>query len=105
MITVDDMFPCYNFDSGAAFSKANGPELWVMLLEKAYAKIYGNYEKITNGMSGKAIHDLTGAPYENMDIIPQNANRIYNYLLKAYKSNYAITCASQEYSTFEFSGI
>lgn len=34
-----------------------------MLLEKAYAKVYGAYSKIEYGMSGHALRDLTGAPY------------------------------------------
>lgn len=34
------------------------------MLEKAYAKIYGTYEKIEAGLAGHALRDLTGAPYE-----------------------------------------
>jgi len=33
------MFVCYKDSRGAAFSRAAGPELWVLLMEKAYAKI------------------------------------------------------------------
>jgi len=33
-----------------------------MLLEKAYAKAYGNYEKICGGQPYEAIKDLSGAP-------------------------------------------
>jgi calpain-15 len=36
----------------------------VLLLEKAYAKVYGSYEKIESGLAGHALRDLTGAPYE-----------------------------------------
>lgn len=39
LITIDDYIPCY-FNGGPMFSRANGEELWVMLLEKAYAKMH-----------------------------------------------------------------
>ena len=37
-------------------------------MEKAYAKVFGTYDKIESGMSGKAIRDLTGAPMEFLKI-------------------------------------
>ena len=42
-ICIDDHFPCYTKDDagGPIFSRANGAELWVMLIEKAYAKLHG----------------------------------------------------------------
>jgi hypothetical protein len=36
----------------------------VLLLEKAYAKINGCYSNIEAGLTGNAIRDLTGAPYD-----------------------------------------
>lgn len=38
-----------------------------MLLEKAYSKAYGAYDKIEGGLTGQAIRDLTGAAYDSMD--------------------------------------
>ena len=38
---VDEMIPVK--DGQVAYSKACGPELWVMMLEKAWAKLYGSY--------------------------------------------------------------
>jgi len=38
--------------------------LWVLFLEKAYAKLYQAYDKIEAGLAGNALRDLTGAPYE-----------------------------------------
>ena len=63
-MVIDDYFPCESATSGPAFSRGHGPELWVLLLEKAYAKIYGTYDRIEAGLTGDAIRDLTGAPYE-----------------------------------------
>lgn len=35
---------------------------WPVLLEKAFAKFYGNYNTIQSGATNKAIEILTGAP-------------------------------------------
>ena len=41
-------------------SKTEG-ETWVPLIEKAYAKLHGNYHYIVGGFANEAIEDLTGA--------------------------------------------
>ena len=93
MITIDDYFVCSSENAGPAFSRCHGNELWVLLLEKAYAKIFGNYMKIINGMSGKAINDLTGAPYESMDV--ENQKETLEYIQYGMKNNFLMTCASK----------
>ncbi|KAF1912890.1 hypothetical protein BDU57DRAFT_458230 [Ampelomyces quisqualis] len=35
-------------------------ETWLPLLEKAYAKVHGDYNSISGGISGEAVEDLTG---------------------------------------------
>ena len=39
-----------------------GTKLWVALVEKAWAKIHGNYAKIIEGKVHETLRDLTGAP-------------------------------------------
>jgi calpain-15 len=61
-VVVDDYFPCYQGEP--AFSKAHDDELWVLILEKAWAKVHGSYERIEAGFAENVLRDLTGAPSE-----------------------------------------
>eukprot|EP00981_Chlorochromonas_danica_P000679 scaffold146_cov171-Ochromonas_danica.AAC.28 len=60
-VLLDDYFPCYP-GAGPIYSRAHGPELWVLLAEKAYAKVHGSYSAIRAGWAYEAMMDLTGAP-------------------------------------------
>ena len=60
-ITIDDFFPCYP-EGGPLFSRGHGNELWILLLEKAYAKLHGNYFLLRGGYTNEALIDLTGCP-------------------------------------------
>ena len=43
------------------FARSATPgETWVPLVEKAYAKLHGDYQSLVGGYSGEAIEDLTG---------------------------------------------
>ena len=78
LILIDDFFPCNSRSKTPAFSKGNGNELWVLLIEKAYAKMYGSYEIIEGGNPAIALRELTGAPYENKD--EGNEEEMWEYL-------------------------
>ena len=69
-ILIDDMFPCDPRTRRPIFSRGRGPELWVMLIEKAYAKIAGSYLAIDRGTTAKALFDLSGAPVSVTKVIP-----------------------------------
>eukprot|EP00301_Raphidiophrys_heterophryoidea_P002616 c11219_g2_i2.p1 GENE.c11219_g2_i2~~c11219_g2_i2.p1 ORF type:complete len:399 (+),score=90.53 c11219_g2_i2:361-1557(+) len=60
-VTVDDYFPV-NADSGEpVFTKPNGRELWVMVLEKAMAKFVGSYGGLDAGNEVWAWAAMTGS--------------------------------------------
>ena len=44
-------------------------ELWVSVLEKAYAKMYGSYQAIEGGLVHLALVDLTGGSAEEMCVM------------------------------------
>lgn len=62
---LDDYFPCINVGSNKfkpVYAHSDEDELWVLLLEKAYAKLCGSYSRLESGRSYEALIDLTGAP-------------------------------------------
>ncbi len=64
-VIIDDYFPVriqYDGTAVPCFSKAHDNELWVMILEKVWAKIHGSYANIISGNAQECLHDLTGAP-------------------------------------------
>ena len=65
-VTLDDYFPCLE-NGGPIFSRANGNELWVLLVEKACAKLHGNYYTLRGGFANEGMMDLTGSPTECFD--------------------------------------
>lgn len=59
-IDLDDQATLWN--QGLCFAASKNDEIWVILLEKAWAKLYTSYARIVDGYPDEALHDLTGAP-------------------------------------------
>ena len=58
-VVVDDHFPT-DRHSRHLFARSRGTELWVCVLEKAYASLHGSYAAIEGGFIEEALVDLTG---------------------------------------------
>ena len=86
LITLDDYIP--TVDGVTVFSHANGKELWVILLEKAWAKVHGSYERIIGGVSYQTMRDLTGAPGWSFKMDTPDLFRI---VIDADKREFSIT--------------
>lgn len=67
-VIVDDLFPCSLDTECTKYAHAVGNELWVILLEKAWAKLHGSYERLVGGRPEDAIMDLIGAPGERFNV-------------------------------------
>ena len=61
LIEVDGHLPVNQYNR-PAFTYSAHDQLWVSLLEKTYAKCYGDYNKIVGGLPFEAIKDLSGSP-------------------------------------------
>ena len=63
-------------------------ELWVCLLEKAWAKKYGSYYDIQSGFTDEALTDLTGAPCQT---ISRKSPRLWDKIVDADQKEYRLT--------------
>ena len=66
-VRIDDYFPC-KFNGRSVYIGTHGDDLWPMLIEKAYAKVYSNYDALRAGLCHEALSDLSGAPVFHWDL-------------------------------------
>jgi len=92
------MFVDDNFVTGSQvneeypFAQPNGEELWVMLIEKAYAKYEGGFSNIIGGVMATELTWLTGAMARHMMTKDPNC---WREIVNAVKAGYIITSGSQ----------
>ena len=95
-ITIDDYLPFINKGRDFLLYARNGPDgaLWMPILEKAAAKLYGNYEVMVGGNMGPAISMLTGAPYFEVIHDKKSSDKLWDFIDKSMKDKFMITCQS-----------
>ena len=96
LVIIDDFLPYTGKKFRKfAFSSSGGKELWVALLEKAWAKINGNYAKIGCGGSPTEIFDvLTEAYTEQVQINPYYKDYIWETMINAEQKGYIMTAGT-----------
>lgn len=62
-----------------------------MLLEKAWAKLHGSYERIEAGFAENVLRDLTGAPSE---VIHNDNELLWDKLLEGEKNKYMMAASA-----------
>jgi len=95
-ILLDDYIPCrpYHGNYFPVFSQCKRGELWVALLEKAYAKLHGCYYNIENGLCHYALRDLTGAPVEELYDEP-DVDKVWNFIQEGLSRQHFLTCGTE----------
>jgi Ca2+-binding EF-hand superfamily protein len=61
---IDDVVPCNALQQPLFARSADPCEIWPMLIEKAYAKLYGCFEVLNSGSTEAALADLLGGTVE-----------------------------------------
>lgn len=86
-VLIDDRLPCYAGNKALVFgSCTRKDELWVPLIEKAYAKIHGCYQTLISGFIDDGLADLTAMVCEKRQIhnrqgeFNQEKEKFWNYL-------------------------
>ena len=87
-VVIDDFFPLNkkNNNTKSFLSEEKGL-LWPQILEKAYAKVFGSYNLISERSMESILKDLTCAPVITLDSFGDNLS---NELLEAYKRKWII---------------
>ncbi|KAL7716221.1 Calpain family cysteine protease [Entamoeba marina] len=79
-IVIDNQIPCHKETRTPLFTKSKSIVLWVMLIEKAYAKVCGSYFNIEGGFPFEALYDLTGMPQYRIVLNSENNSSLYESL-------------------------
>ena len=112
LVLVDDYFPYMTNDyvKMLCFGFSLSEELWVSLLEKAWAKIHGSYIKIGSGGECSEVFDVLTEAYTEQIYIQKNLDyedidKIWEKLEDAIKHKYMICIGSKENDDLPFVGI
>jgi hypothetical protein len=99
IITIDDYLPFYtnkhNSDNiTLVYARPSDQEsLWPVFLEKAWAKVMGNYNSIVGGQSGEALDFILGAPTVYQATSKNKSNKQWWAFLKDKIEGKLVMCA------------
>lgn len=75
-VTVDDHLPCNAKGVPVYAQSADLHEVWVMILEKAYAKLHGSYAALEGGNVSEGLVDLTSGAPEEIDMHSEDGQKM-----------------------------
>ncbi|KAM3146111.1 hypothetical protein pb186bvf_001768 [Paramecium bursaria] len=81
IIQVDHIFPIIK-PQQPAFTKLIDGAIWAMILEKAWAQVYGSYSLICGGFNRSTLKNITAAPTNKFRTLDPQFNEIFLDLIK-----------------------
>lgn len=92
VVTIDDYVPMkFNQIRFGKCSDTN--EIWVPLIEKAFAKLNGNYEQCASGHFGEAMTDLTGEGCESFETKTVDPKSFWDQLVYFHEEAFLMGCS------------
>lgn len=95
-IIIDDLIPVRPYSQKPAFNSSKSNELWVMLVEKAWAKVNGGYNNIVGGLIREVLHDLTGAPAVTFFNCEGTPEEHWQNLLEGERNNFIMAAGTDD---------
>jgi hypothetical protein len=93
-VVIDDFFPCHK-EGGCAFAYSRDGEIWVSLLEKAWAKLHTTYARTEGGLPCFAFSQLMGVPSESlMHSDQKDTDKFWSILKAADQRKFSMMAAS-----------
>jgi len=81
-VVIDSFFPFLESYNELIFAKPNGNELWVILLEKAWAKFLGAYKNCEGIPASITLNHLLGVPVRSYWVNDLAENELKRKLLE-----------------------
>lgn len=79
-------------------------DLWFLLIEKAWAKVFHRYEALEKGNTATLLRDLTGAPSLELNMEEIGSEELWNVIEEAFRKNYIVVAHKKDEESGE-SGI
>ena len=107
LVLIDDFLPYIGVGfKQFAMSKSEENEIWVALIEKAWAKVNGNYIRIGCGGSPNEVFDvLTEAYSEEVAVKPNIKDALWNKLVDGAKKGFVMTAGTSANDDVEDVGL
>ena len=112
IVIVDDYLPVYKDTKKLIYAQTNKNEIWICLLEKAWAKVNGGYANIIGGTPMEALEFLTG--FSSLSYDTENKDEadlteykieIVKHLQEADKKSSIISCTTSSKENLDKVGL
>lgn len=91
-VVIDDRLPTR--DGRLVFMHSvDKAEMWSALIEKAYAKLHGSYDKLIGGDIIEALEDFTGGLSETCKLETNQDTDLFSVMTKAFTRNSFLGCS------------